>query len=174
MTQAEYDQEWFLSAADAVKGAWYGAERAPSKRVGFIQADEPESAQGSPADTTCARRSLQFMRLVGAGGGNRTLTGSKPQGILSQRNSFGADGRWRCGWAEPELASRRLQLVAFQQINLRLHCRDTPELHIDCSLKQGNRYFELFETVSLPAASQRLLTRRQMTARQRARHDGSS
>src|ERR1700730_17459565 len=36
MTQAEYDQEWFLSPEAAIKGAWYGAEMAATSKAGRI------------------------------------------------------------------------------------------------------------------------------------------
>jgi hypothetical protein len=34
MTQADYDQEWFLSAETAIKGAWFGAEMNAARRQG--------------------------------------------------------------------------------------------------------------------------------------------
>lgn len=36
MTQADFDQEWYLSADAAIKGAWFGAEMAAAKRLGRI------------------------------------------------------------------------------------------------------------------------------------------
>jgi hypothetical protein len=36
MTQAQFDQEWFLSAEAAIKGAWYGAEMAAALNGGRI------------------------------------------------------------------------------------------------------------------------------------------
>lgn len=36
MTQAEYDQEWYLSPDAAIKGAWYGKEMADATREGRI------------------------------------------------------------------------------------------------------------------------------------------
>lgn len=36
MTQAEYDQEWFLSPEAAIKGAWFGAEMAQTLKDGRI------------------------------------------------------------------------------------------------------------------------------------------
>jgi phage terminase large subunit len=36
MTQAEYDQEWFLSPEAAIKGAWFGAEIAAATKTGRI------------------------------------------------------------------------------------------------------------------------------------------
>lgn len=37
MTQAEYDQEWFLSPEAAIKGAWYGKEMADAQSSGRIR-----------------------------------------------------------------------------------------------------------------------------------------
>jgi len=43
MTQAEYDQEWFLSPEAAIKGAWYGVEMAAIAEAGRIRTvpDDP-------------------------------------------------------------------------------------------------------------------------------------
>lgn len=37
MTQAEYDQEWFLSPEAAIKGAWYGAEMSHAQASGRVR-----------------------------------------------------------------------------------------------------------------------------------------
>lgn len=49
MTQAEYDQEWFLSAEAAIKGAWYGKEMGDAQASGRIRAVPYDPAL--PVDT---------------------------------------------------------------------------------------------------------------------------
>ncbi|MDQ1255781.1 MAG: phage terminase large subunit [Candidatus Hydrogenedentes bacterium] len=49
MTQAEYDQEWFLSPEAAIKGAWYAKEMADAQSQGRIRAVPYDPAL--PVDT---------------------------------------------------------------------------------------------------------------------------
>jgi hypothetical protein len=49
MTQAEYDQEWFLSAEAAIKGAWFGAEMAAAQQAGRVTTGPYDPAL--PVDT---------------------------------------------------------------------------------------------------------------------------